>query len=99
MLSYGSLQPLSLINRSSGYDDVGLFGVSSGTIKNVGLIDVNVEGSATVGSLLGSNRNEVSNCFATGQVSSATGTAGGLVGSNSDTIRTSYSRVSVVNTL
>ena len=78
--------------------DAGLFGTSSGIIKNVGLIDVNVEGSATVGSLLGSNRNEVSNCFATGQVSSATGTAGGLVGTNRDTIRTSYSRANVVNT-
>ena len=77
--------------------DAGLFGTSSGIIKNVGLVDVNVEGTGKAGGLLSRNDGKVSNCFVTGQISSSD-TAGGLVGSNSDTIRTSYSRANVVNT-
>ena len=78
--------------------DAGLFGYSSGSIKNVGLVNVNLVGTGKVGGLLGRNNGDVANCFVTGQVSS-TDTAGGLVGANTDTIRTSYSRANVVNTL
>ena len=89
------------IDLSSGYDDVGLFGVSEGVILNVGLVNVNVRGSNRIGSLAGANRGTVSVSYATGQVSATgtAGTAGGLVGRNYGTIRTSYSQANLINTL
>ena len=91
----GNILSNLLINRTGS---AGLFGESSGSIKNVGLVNVDVNGTGKVGGLLGKNDGKVSNCFVTGQVSSSD-RAGGLVGSNSDTIRTSYSKVDVTNTL
>ncbi len=75
----------------------GLFGSFSGTIQNVGLIDVNVSGGDAVGGLVGNTSGEISNCYVTGQVKS-TDWAGGLAGRNNGTIRTSYARVSIDNT-
>ena len=76
---------------------VGLFGYSEGTIKNVGLIRVNVNGNNWVGGLVGRTTGEVSASYVTGQVA-ATHLAGGLAGDNRGVIHTSYARVSVDNT-
>lgn len=58
---------------------VGLFGNSTGSISNIGLINVNIKGgNSGVGGLAGGAR-AVSNCYSTGSV---TGTqyVGGLIG-------------------
>ena len=69
----------------SGTNYVGLFGSvgSGGTVKNVGLVDVDVTGDTGVGGLVGSNQggSMVSNSLATGSVS-GTRSIGGLVGLN-----------------
>ena len=60
---------------------VGLLGVlsQSGVVMNLRLRDVNVEGRASVGSLVGSNYGTVYNCRASGAVE-GTEAIGGLVG-------------------
>jgi len=81
---------------STGYR--GLFGVISGTIKNLG-----VSGSITNGTysgmLAGRNGGTIQNCYSTGTISGSTsGTSGGLVGQNSSgNILNSYSTVTVSN--
>ncbi|RCW20642.1 filamentous hemagglutinin family protein [Ciceribacter lividus] len=86
------------INASST-DDVGLFGVSSGTITNIGLVNVDVAGRSYVGGLTGGNAGTISNAYVTGSVSgSGTGEfVGGLVGygSGPSTVSTSYSTANV----
>ena len=65
------------------YEDyVGLFGVSGGTIKNVGLANVSITGAMKVGGLVGIIQNGiVSNSYSTGNVSGKKD-VGGLVGAN-----------------
>jgi large exoprotein involved in heme utilization and adhesion len=90
--------------------DVGLFGSSSGTIRNVGLIGGSVTGFANVGDLVGNNSNSLTNDFATGSVT-GTGTGsgdginavwasvGGLVGENTGgTIASSHATGAVTYT-
>ena len=91
--------------------NVGLFGETTGTVRNVGLVGVNItvttdnteNGALTLGALTASNSGAVSNSYATGQITvtrddTAFGTtAGGLVGGNTGngTIIASYAAVSV----
>ena len=92
------------ISSSSNY--VGLFGYSSGTIRNLGLIDATVSGGSYVGALAGYNNTggAISNCYVTVTVGSSakvSGAAnvGGLVGYNySGTITGSHSDVTVTAT-
>ncbi len=70
------------------------------TIKNLGLLNVSVTGttSGIVGGLVGINNGTISNSYATGNVSSASGSyIGGLVGYNNPrgTISNSYATVNV----
>ena len=82
------------INRPAA-DHVGLFGLigyfGSGTIRAVGVIDVDVTGNNFVGGLVGRNRGGVTASYATGPVSGGSD-VGGLVGGNSNygTITASY---------
>ena len=65
---------------------VGLFGAMNddGTIRNLGLVEVDVSGGESyVGPLVGSNSGTVIRCYATGSVSGDS-TVGGLVGGNSN---------------
>ncbi len=67
---------------------VGLFGLlrSRAEVKNVGIVDVNVTGSASVvGGLVGQNSGTVSHCYSTGTVSGKE-RIGGLVGLNYGTV-------------
>ena len=84
-----------VINRSS-MDYVGLFGYagSESEITNVGLEDVDVNGSSYVGGLVGNNSGTITNCYSTGSVSGSS-YVGGLVGDNSGTITNCYSTGSV----
>ena len=86
------------INLPSAHN-VGLFGYSSGTIRDVGTIGGSFSGYDYVGGLVGYNSGTVSNSHATVAVSSNTsachcnggdGFAGGLVGYNSGTVSDSY---------
>jgi hypothetical protein len=66
--------------------DVGLFSELYGqytgsTVKNLGLINVNITGLGTVGGLAGRNDlGTIDNCYTTGKVHAVNGAVGGLVG-------------------
>ncbi len=84
-------------------DNVGLFGQTDGaTVKNVGLVNVDITAQNTVGSLVGFNNTSstIENAYATGIVSGASW-VGGLVGNNnnSSTIQNSYAIVAVSGTV
>jgi filamentous hemagglutinin family protein len=88
------------INSSSDY--VGLFGYSSGTIRNLGLIDPTVSGANYVGGLVAyNNYGTIRDCYvsvtdASAAAVSATSYVGGLVGYNNyGTLTDCYSEVSV----
>jgi len=84
------------INRpSTNY--IGFFGVanSPSSIKNIGLINVNVTGNHSVGGLVGLNyAGTISSSYSTGSVSGNIN-VGGLTGLNMGTITNSYSTSSV----
>jgi filamentous hemagglutinin family protein len=99
-----TISGLTITNSSA--TGVGLFGVSSGTIRNVGLPGGSVSGTgigASIGELVGDNKGAISNVFTTGTVSGV-GTAtsggewvGGLVGENeaSGTISNAFAKGAV----
>jgi hypothetical protein len=80
--------------------NIGLFGRvhTRGTIKNVGVVNVNIIGWWCVGGLVGNNWGTVSNSYSTGNVTGLK-YAGGLVGSQSyGTVSNSYSTSNVTGT-
>ena len=86
------------INRPSA-SEVGLFGYvgRGGQVRNVGLLDVDVQSSGAqyVGALAGSSEGSISTSYATGTVTGGY-YVGGLVGdSENGTIRASYAMVAV----
>ena len=72
-------------------NNVGLFGSigSSGAIRFVGVVDVDVTGENVVGGLVGRNDGTIINSYATGGVSGGFD-VGGLIGQNNGTIQGSY---------
>ncbi|WP_251753779.1 MBG domain-containing protein [Pleomorphomonas sp. JP5] len=94
-----TISGLTIVSTAS---NVGLFGSASGTIKNVGLLDVDVRNTNTnagmIGSLVGvlNTGGLVTNSYATGSVS-GTWQTGGLVGSvaGNATVTRSYAHVTV----
>lgn len=72
-----------------GENDVGLFGSSNGTIRNVGLINGSVTGKSNVGGIVGMNEGTVSYSHNTGSVSGDMN-VGGVVGYNDRTVSYSY---------
>ena len=68
---------------------VGLFGYSSGTIRDLGLIGGSVSGWFSVGGLVGSNSGTISNAYTTGAVMGGD-YVGGLVGTNYMTYDNEY---------
>ena len=88
-----TISNLTINAGSNSY--VGLFGYSTGTITNIGLIDSYVEGSYYVGALAGYSTGDISNSYATGSVTGE-GNVGGLVGGmeNAD-ISKSYADMTV----
>ena len=77
------------IKRTTQVDDpgaVGLFGYAiSSTIRNIGMVDVDVTGGGSAGGLVGVNAASISDSYATGNVAGG-GNVGGLIGHNSITI-------------
>ena len=89
------------IERSSSY--VGLFGYVSGgsaELRNLGMVDVEVMGDASVGGLVGGNGGGISNSYATGSVTGTGDNVGGLVGINFlSTVSNSYATGSVTGSV
>ena len=86
------------INRpSTGY--VGLLGHigKGGSIRNVGMEDVNVTGAWNAGGLVGRSQATIMLSYATGTVT-GTSWVGGLVGGSSSTITVSYATGTVTGT-
>ncbi len=104
--NYHSISHL-FINES---DRIGLFGhLAGGEIRNVGLLDVNITASSVDnGTLVAYNGactspvaggGTITNSYATGTLNCGGGSkCGGLVGSNTGTVRTSWANVAVTNT-
>ncbi|MDH1976980.1 GLUG motif-containing protein, partial [Aliarcobacter butzleri] len=79
-------------------NNIGLFGYTIGsTIKNLGLVNVNIAGYSSVGGLVGNNDGTIQNSYVTGVLISNLGLIGGLVGFNgrNGTIDNSYANVNV----
>jgi filamentous hemagglutinin family protein len=93
----------SNLTISSTNNYIGLFGYSTGTIRNLGLIDPTVSGAKYVGALVGYNGSGgvIANCYvtvtggSTAEVSAISGDVGGLAGDNYGTITNCYSDVDV----
>ncbi|MDD3363843.1 MAG: S-layer homology domain-containing protein [Syntrophomonas sp.] len=88
------------INRA-GSDFIGLFSTvtGQGSIINLGLENVSIEGNKCVGSLGGYNEGLVSDIYATGNVKSNTEYSGGLFGDHSGAISNCYTMVNVIGDL
>ena len=84
------------INRGSERD-VGLFGNSAGTIRDVSIIEASIIGDDDVGTVVGDNNGEVNGTAASGDVSSSDLRVGGLVGRNDGRIEYSNATVDVSN--
>lgn len=82
-----TISNLVINNPSVNFE--GLFGDSSGTIRDVGAVGGLIDGREYVGALVGANYGTIANAYATGPVS-GTENAGGLVGFNSGAIAGSY---------
>ncbi|WP_319411246.1 MBG domain-containing protein [uncultured Cohaesibacter sp.] len=77
-------------------DYAALFGYSTGTIRNIGLVDADITGSSYVSGLVGYNTGEVSYSYVTGKVTGDS-YVGGLVGYNTGTISNSYATGNVTS--
>ncbi|MGN0220622.1 MAG: GLUG motif-containing protein, partial [Prevotella sp.] len=77
-------------------DFAGLFGYSSGTIKNVGVVDSYFNGNYYVGGVCGYNCGTITNCYNKGTVSGSGASVGGVCGYNDNgTITNCYNKATV----
>ena len=96
----GNGYTVSNFKITTGRAYVGLFGYNKGVIKNLGVenftVNVSYSGDVYAGGLVGRNSGDITNSYATGNVSatststSSAAYAGGLAGSNSGDITNSY---------
>ncbi len=88
---------ISNLNYSSPEtDSVGLFRMTRGVIKNLGLVDPNISGGDKVGALVGSSSGRVENCWVQGGQVSGYSNVGGLVGLGGARITNCYANTTVV---
>jgi formylglycine-generating enzyme required for sulfatase activity len=82
------------INRTTTYQ--GLFGYTGtgGVIKNIGLVNCNVNGENYSGGVTGYNNGTIQNCYISGSVSGGT-YSGGVAGYNNGTIQNCYTTSTV----
>ncbi|MHC4694166.1 MAG: hypothetical protein ACYS67_15600, partial [Planctomycetota bacterium] len=82
---------------STGTNYIGLFARVTGLIRDLGLVDPNVNAAAAdfVGSLTGNNSGKLVNCYAQRGSVSGGGQIGGLVGSNGGIILNSFADCNV----
>lgn len=89
---------ISNLTINSSGDAVGLFGVSYGTIRALGLENCDITGNNEVGGITGGNAGSISECYVSGSIN-GNSFVGGLVGNNTTgTISKSYSNSSVTGT-
>ncbi len=93
------------INRDTVDDAyIGLFAASSveARIENIGILDVEIEGRGSVGSLVAQNEGVITNSYAQGEVKGSQHSVGGLVAFNhssaTSVIVNSYADVMVMST-
>ncbi|MCI7497867.1 MAG: GLUG motif-containing protein [Oscillospiraceae bacterium] len=71
-------------------DTQGLFGNFTGVIKNVGVENNSIIGSAMVGGICGYNRGKIENCYNTGDIKATFSDAGGICGHSNGEIYNCY---------
>ena len=92
-------------NTGSGANNEGnaLFGIVgvSGTVKNVGMLNVYVDGYRRSAAIAGANRGTIENCMSTGEIFADGGGSdrgsGGIVGTNYGTVKYCYSDAEITN--
>ncbi|WP_407378088.1 beta strand repeat-containing protein [Megamonas funiformis] len=91
------------LNVSNSNDNVGVFGVNAGTIKNLKVYSSTFKGYDNVGAIAGTNNGTIDNVTtlgntveASGSAYSVVGAAGGVVGTNNGTVNNATSRDSVI---
>ncbi|MCL2805918.1 MAG: SUMF1/EgtB/PvdO family nonheme iron enzyme [Treponema sp.] len=82
---------------SSAADYQGMFGSLLGTVRNLGLIDVNINGRNYTGGITGLNQGTIQESYVTGSITGSENT-GGIAGYNGSLIRDCYSFVTVSGT-
>jgi hypothetical protein len=97
----GAGHTVSGLNYTGNANYIGLFGYIYGTVKNLGVINVNiVSAGQNAGGLAGTNCKDLSNCYTTGRIEyNGSGNrcylVGGLVGTSSGNIYNCYSTCDV----
>lgn len=74
-------------------NDQGLFAAigEGGVVKNLGLVDVDINGNQFVGGIAGLNSGgTIENCYVTGEINGNDMAVGGITGSNAGTIKNCY---------
>jgi filamentous hemagglutinin family protein len=87
-----TISNLVIDNPSVNFE--GLFGASTGTIRDIGVVGGLVEGREYVGALVGANYGTIEGAFSAGPVG-GTQNVGGLAGYNSGSIAGSYATAAV----
>jgi hypothetical protein len=85
------------INEGSS-NNVGLIGYlgSTGEVRDIGVVNMDISGNEYVGGLVGYNNGSVSSSYSTGSVSASSGDSmGGLIGRNNGKVSNSFSSGSV----
>ena len=92
-----TISHLTITNTDQDY--AGLFGYvdSTGQIKNLGLVNVDIQGREYVGGLAGYSGGTLTSCYATG-AASGSDDVGGLVGYSGGTLTSCYAGVTVTGT-
>ena len=91
------------VSSSNSNDNVGVFGVNAGTIKNLKVYSSTFKGYDNVGAIAGTNNGTIDNVTtlgntveALGSANSVVGAAGGVVGTNNGAVDNATSRDSVI---
>ncbi|HUO93840.1 MAG TPA: filamentous hemagglutinin N-terminal domain-containing protein, partial [Rhizomicrobium sp.] len=90
---------ISNLTVNAGPDGGGLFGVISGTVRDVGVVGGSVRGSSELGGLAGGLfAGKVDDAYSTATVTGTGGSIGGLIGVGGGPIANSYAAGSVTGT-
>ena len=92
---YHTISNITIDNTTQGQ---GLFGYvgENGNIKNVGVINITINGGKNVGGIVGNNNGTISNCYSGGTLNGAS-TVGGIAGNNkAGTVKNCFS-VATIN--
>ncbi len=74
---------------------LGMFGRLSGSVSNLNLLNVSIDGGSHIGGIVGYNEGTITNCSVTGTISGTGSSVAGLAGYSSGTITASYASANV----